>query len=108
MTQHNYKNPSKVQDLGHVEAQVTEGKKYYDDQGWEIAPPISDRECIYRCLENCEMLAGLDKNQVRRLMDDMISPPKVFANRLCNDFRTFGEKTIEKTKLERDEEYPAL
>ena len=27
---HNYKNPSKTQDLGHVEAQVTEGKKYYD------------------------------------------------------------------------------
>ena len=40
---HNYKNPSKLQDLGHVEAQVTEGKKYYDEQGWEISPPISDR-----------------------------------------------------------------
>ena len=69
MTQHNYKNPSKTQDLGHVEAQVTEGKKYYDDQGWEIAPPISDRECIYRCLENCQSLAGLDKKQVQRLMN---------------------------------------
>ena len=44
---HNYKNPSKTQDLGHVEAQVTKGKKYYDEQGWEISPPISDRECIY-------------------------------------------------------------
>ena len=108
MSKHNYENPSEVQDLGHVEAQVTKGKKYYDEQGWEITPPISDRECIYRCLENCEMLAGLDKNQVRRLMDDMISPPKVFANRLCNDFRTFGDKKIEKTKLERDEEYPVL
>ena len=69
-TKHNYKNPSKVQDLGHVEAQVTEGKKYYDEQGWEISPPISDRECIYRCLENCEDLAGLDKKQVQRLMED--------------------------------------
>ena len=67
---HSYKNPSKIQDLGHVEAQVTEGKKYYDDQGWEISPPISDRECIYRCLENCEQLAGLDRKQVRRLMED--------------------------------------
>ena len=38
------------------------------------------------------MLAGLDKNQVRRLMDEMISPPKVFVNRLCNDSRTFGDK----------------
>ena len=67
---HNYENPSEAQDLGHVEAQVTEGKKYYDEQGWEIAPPISDRECIYRCLENCEQLAGLDRKQVRRLMEE--------------------------------------
>ena len=67
---HSYKNPSKTQDLGHVEAQVTEGKKYYDEQGWEISPPISDRECIFRCLENCQALAGLDKKQVQRLMED--------------------------------------
>jgi len=84
---HNYKNPSKAQDLSHLEAQVTEGKKYYDDQGWEIAPPMSDRECIYRCLENCELLAGLDKKQVQRLMED---------------FKTM------KTELVRNEEYPAL
>ena len=87
-TSHNYKNPSKARhDLAKVEAQVTEGKKYYDEQGWEISPPISDRECIYRCLENCEQLAGLDKKQVRRLMED---------------FKT------DITKLERNEEYPAL
>ena len=40
---HNYKNPSKSQDLSHLEAQVTKGKKYYDKDGWEISPPISDR-----------------------------------------------------------------
>ena len=40
MTQHNYKNPSKAQDLGHVEAQVTKGKKYYDKDGWEILHPF--------------------------------------------------------------------
>ena len=70
---HNYKNPSKTQDLGHVEAQVTKGKKYYDKDGWEISPPISDRECIYRSLENCQDLAGLDKKQVMRLMDEFES-----------------------------------
>ena len=70
---HSYKNPSKTQDLGHVEAQVTKGKKYYDDQGWEISPPISDRECIYRSLENCQNLAGLDKKQVMRLMEEFES-----------------------------------
>ena len=85
---HNYKTPSKARhDLAKVEAQVTEGKKYYDEQGWEISPPISDRECIYRCLENCESLAGLDKKQVQRLMEDF--KPK-------------------KTEFVRNEEYPVL
>ena len=41
-----------------------------DHQGWPKKPPISDRECIYRCLENCESLAGLDKKQVQRLMEE--------------------------------------
>jgi len=85
---HSYKNPSKSRlDLASVEAQVTKGKKYYDKDGWEISPPISDRECIYRCLENCEWLAGLDKKQVRRLMEE---------------FKT------KKTEFVRNEEYPVL
>ena len=37
-----------------------------DHQGWPKKPPISDRECIYKCLENCEELSGLDKKQVQR------------------------------------------
>ena len=76
MSGHSYKNPSKAQDLSHLEAQVTKGKKYYDDQGWEISAPISDRECIYRSLENCQALAGLDKKQVMRLMDEFESGQK--------------------------------
>ena len=64
---HSYKNPSKAQDLSHLEAQVTKGKKYYDDQGWEISPPISDRECIRLALQNSINLCGLDKEQVKRL-----------------------------------------
>ena len=39
-----------------------------DHQGWPKKPPISDRECIYKCLANCEHMCGLDKNQVARLM----------------------------------------
>ena len=67
---HNYKNPSKARpDLAKVEAEVTKGKKYYDEQGWEIAAPISDAECIYKCLDNCRQLAGLDRKQVARLAD---------------------------------------
>ena len=89
MSGHNYTNPSEKQDLSHLEAQVTKGKKYYDDQGWEIKAPISDAECIYKCLENCEQLAGLDKKQVRRLMDD-------FAGRFEEDV------------LDLESEYPPL
>jgi len=85
---HNYKNPSKSRlDLASVEAQVTKGKKYYDKDGWEISPPMSDRECIYRSLENCINLAGLDKVQVMRLAED---------------FKT------KKTEVVRNEEYPVL
>ena len=76
MIQHSYKNPSKAQDLGHVEAQVTKGKKYFDKDGWEISPPISGRECIYKCLDNCEQLAGLDRKQVQRLMKEFESGQK--------------------------------
>ena len=51
---HNYKNPSKAQDLSHLEATVTEGKKYYDEQGWEISPPISDRMLANTVIEDWE------------------------------------------------------
>ena len=84
---HSYTNPEEKFDAAYVEAQVTQGKKYYDEQGWEISPPMSDRECIYRCLENCEHLAGLDRKQVVRLMEG---------------FHT------RKTGLVRNEDYPAL
>ena len=84
---HSYTNPSKLQDLSHVEAEVTKGQKYYDEQGWEINAPISDRECIYKCLDNCRQLAGLDKKQV---------------SRLCDEFK------VERTKEQLESEYPPL
>ena len=87
---HNYKNPSKARpDLAKVEAEVTKGKKYYDEQGWEISAPISDAECIYKCLDNCENLAGLDRKQVRKLMEQ-------FAGR-------FEQKVVD-----LESEYPPL
>ena len=39
-----------------------------DANGFSKRAPISDRECIYKCLHNCINLAGLDKNQVERLV----------------------------------------
>ena len=67
MPQHNYENPSEKQDLSHLEASA--GGEV-DHQGWPKKPPISDRECIYKCLHNCVNLAGLDKKQVERLMKE--------------------------------------
>ncbi len=39
-----------------------------DHHGWPKKPDISDRECIYKCLRNCEQMTGLNKKQVQRLM----------------------------------------
>ena len=71
---HSYKNPSKTQDLSHVEAGGdNEGfgfagaKTIIDEHGWRQRAPVSDRECIRLCLHNCINLAGLDKEQVKRL-----------------------------------------
>ena len=74
-TKHNYKNPSKERlDLATLEAgDHDEGygfagaKTYVDKDGWRQRAPISDRECIRQCLHNCINLAGLDKEQVKRL-----------------------------------------
>ena len=67
MTKHNYTNPSEKQDLSHLEASVNEDEERDPSTGFLKRKPISDRECIYKCLDNCIALAGLDKHQVERL-----------------------------------------
>jgi aspartate/tyrosine/aromatic aminotransferase len=67
MPTHNYENPSEKQDLSHLEAGVGDGEIIDPATGFSKRKPISDRECIYKCLDNCISLAGLDKNQVERL-----------------------------------------
>ncbi len=42
-------------------------KTYIDKDGWTQYAPMSDRECIRQSLFNCIDLAGLDKEQVKRL-----------------------------------------
>tara|TARA_B100000427_G_scaffold321039_1_gene321082 strand:- start:3241 stop:3456 length:216 start_codon:yes stop_codon:yes gene_type:complete len=71
--------------MSNVEADEWKGE--VDHQGWPKKPPISDRECIYKCLENCESLAGLDKIQVHRLMEEF---------------------TVDKTDEQIKSEYPPL
>ena len=60
---HSYSNPSQHVDTSGVESGVSKGE-ILDKNGFTIRVPISDRECIYKCLHNCINLAGLDKNQV--------------------------------------------
>ncbi len=83
---HSYTNPSKKQDLSYVEADIEKGG-LRDEHGFTIKPPISDRECIYRALDNARQLAGLDKKQVARL---------------CDEFQ------VERTAEELQTEYPPL
>ena len=71
---HNYKNPSKVQDLSHLEAGGDDdgfgfagAKTIIDEHGWRQRAPVSDRECIRLCLFNSIGLCGVDKEQVKRL-----------------------------------------
>jgi len=81
---HSYTNPSEKQDLAHLEANVEDG---VDEHGFSKRKPISDRECIYKCLDNSRALAGLDRKQVARL---------------CDEFK------VERTAEELQNEYPPL
>ena len=83
---HSYTNPSEKQDLSHLEAGQHESEEL-DEHGFTKRKSISDRECIYKCLDNSRALAGLDKKQVARL---------------CDQF------SMEKTDEEIKSEYPPL
>jgi aspartate/tyrosine/aromatic aminotransferase len=86
VSKHNYVNPSEKQDLSHLEAGLSDGEML-DKNGFTVREPISDRECIYKCLHNSINLAGLDKKQVERL---------------CKEFE------VERTVEELQTEYPPL
>ena len=81
---HSYQNPSEHVDTSAVES---DNSGMVDEHGFTIRPPISDRECIYKCLDNSRQLAGMDRKQVARL---------------CDQF------AVEKTDEEIQHEYPPL
>jgi len=83
---HSYTNPSEKQDLAHLESSMHESEEL-DDRGFTKKKSISDRECIYKCLDNSRALAGLDRKQVARL---------------CDEFK------VERTAEELQNEYPPL
>ena len=68
---HSYTNPSKKQDLAHLEA---DGKKYdeegneLDKHGFKIKRYPDGLESVRKSVENCEQLCGLDKNVMAALL----------------------------------------
>ena len=86
MSKHGYTNPSQKVDTSNVESDNS-NSGHVDEHGFSIKPPITDRECIYKCLDNCRQLAGLDRKQVARL---------------CDEFQ------VERTAEELQTEYPPL
>ena len=63
---HSHTQDGKKVDTSQVEFDKTGS---VDEHGFSVRPPISDRECIYKCLDNCRQMAGLDRKQVARLCD---------------------------------------
>ncbi len=86
MTKHSYENPSERRDTSAVEAGLSDGEML-DKNGFTIRKPISDRECIYKALDNARELAGMNRPQVARL---------------CEQF------AVEKTDEQIKNEYPPL
>ncbi len=69
---HSYTNPSKKQDLAHLEAG---GDKKYDEDGneldkhgFKIQVYPDGLESVRKSVDNCTNLCGLDKNLMERLL----------------------------------------
>ena len=68
---HSYTNPSKKQDLAHLEA---DGKKYdeegneLDKHGFKIKRYPDGLESVRKSVDNCVTMAGLDK----KVMEDLL------------------------------------
>ena len=68
---HSYTNPSKKQDLAHLEA---DGKKYdeegneLDKHGFKIKRYPDGLESVRNSVDNCVTMAGLDKKVMENLL----------------------------------------
>ena len=68
---HSYTNPSKKQDLAHLEA---DGKKYdeegneLDKHGFKIKRYPDGLESVRKSVDNCVTMAGLDKKTMENLL----------------------------------------
>ena len=69
---HNYTNPSKKQDLAHVEAvsdkQYDEDGNELDKHGFKVKKYPDGLESVRQSVDNCVTMCGLDK----RLMEELL------------------------------------
>ena len=69
---HNYTNPSKKQDLAHVEAvsdkQYDEDGNELDKHGFKVKKYPDGLESVRKSVDNCSNLAGLDKKVMEELL----------------------------------------
>ncbi len=69
---HSYTNPSKPQDLAHLEA--VSGKKYdeegneLDKHGFRVQVYPDGLESVRKSVENCEQMCGLDRKVIQELL----------------------------------------
>ncbi len=82
---HSHTHTGKKVDTSQVES---DSSGTVDAHGFSVRPPISDRECIYKALDNARQLAGMDRKQVARL---------------CEQFETMSDDVEE-----IESEYPPL
>ena len=72
---HSYTNPSKKQDLGHLEAVNDKDVKYdeegneLDKHGFKVKKYPDGVTSVFKSVINCENMAGLDKNLMGRLIN---------------------------------------
>ena len=48
-----------------------------DETKFQKQVPWTDDECVLICLDNCRNMAGMDKKQVERLIQERMEPPKL-------------------------------
>ena len=48
-----------------------------DDKKFQKQVPWTDDECVLICLDNCRNMAGMNKKQVERLIQERMAPPKL-------------------------------
>ncbi len=69
---HSYTNPSKPQDLAHLEA--VSDKKYdeegneLDKHGFRVQVYPDGLESVRKSVENCEQMCGLDRKVIQELL----------------------------------------